>query len=222
MWKLGGPFPTLQMERGMIERVIGGLFPSRNMSVGEPVVVDEPPPLITMEELEVGIKRARSRKRAPEPDGINTAILVAFHQVRPTWLIELFNRFLEAGNLTFPDRWKVARLVLLRKGTKPVGEPTSYRSLCLLNDVGKLLKFILVRRLETHVAATGGLSDAQFGYRRRMSTVDAGLLLKEKALTAMNGYEMCVAISLDIRNAFNSIGWSHVMEALERMHRRTV
>jgi len=25
---------------------------------------------------------------------------------------------------------------------------------------------------------------------------------------------MCVAVSLDIRNAFNSIGWDHVMQAL--------
>lgn len=38
--------------------------------------------------------------------------------------------------------------------------------------------------------------------------------LRSTAVAAVNKYDMCTAVSLDIRNAFNSIGWGHVMEAL--------
>ena len=106
---------------------------------------------------------------------------------------------------------------MLRKGQKPVGEPSSYRPLCLLNDVGKLLEYLIVRRIQDHVEAKGGLSQHQYGFRQGRSTADASIMLRETAQQAMNGYNMCVAVSLDIKNAFNSISWGNVMEALREL-----
>jgi len=76
------------------------------------------------------------------------------------------------------------------------------------------LEYLLVKRLEFQEANKGGLSAAQYGFRRGLSTVDAGIALREAATSAVNQKLMCVAVSLDIRNAFNSIGWDHVMQAL--------
>jgi len=104
--------------------------------------------------------------------------------------------------------------VLLRKGNKPPGEASSYRPLCLLNDVGKLLDNLLVKRLELQVINKGGLSAAQYCFRRGLTTVDAGIVFRDTARSAINQKDMCVAVSLDIRNAFNSVGWDHVMQAL--------
>lgn len=42
----------------------------------------------------------------------------------------------------------VAKLVLLRKGTKPLDNPSFYRPICLLNTVRKLFERIIKRRLE--------------------------------------------------------------------------
>jgi len=41
--------------------------------------------------------------------------------------------------------------------------------------------------------------------------------LKNTACDAINNKRMCVAVSLDIRNAFNTIGWEHVLAALRRV-----
>lgn len=43
------------------------------------------------------------------------------------------------------------------------------------------------------------------------------MLLRNTACEAINDKRMRVAVSLDIRNAFNAIGWEHVMAALRRL-----
>jgi len=50
----------------------------------------------------------------------------------------LFNRCLRAG--TFPSKWKEAALVLFPKERKPPGRPSSYRSICLLDETAKLFE----------------------------------------------------------------------------------
>lgn len=212
--KLGGPPPTLRMEKESVEHIVNGLFPRQNTGVGAPVEVMEPYVPLTMAELNIGVERIKSKNKAPGPDAINSAILVALHTIRPGWMLDLFNCCLDTG--VYPESWKRGRLVLLRKGTKPVGEPSSYRPICLLNDVGKLFEFLLVRRVEAHLEERGSLSDNQYGFRRGMSTIDAASVLRKKAISAVNRYDMCVAISLDIRNAFNSIGWTHIMDAMRK------
>lgn len=212
MGKLGGPTPTNRMESGTLKRITAGLFPTRPECTYVRNCTAEPPPLLTHEELRHGILRIQSRNKSPGPDGISSAILVAVYQAYPDWLMSIFNCCISAG--IFPRRWKTARLVLLRKGDKPIEEASSYRPLCLLNDVGKLLEFLIVRRLETQVAAGGGLSAAQYGFRRGLPTVDVAIALRNTARTAMNRKDMCVAVALDIRNAFNSVGWDHIMQAL--------
>lgn len=126
----------------------------------------------------------------------------------------MFNECLKTG--LFPDSFKKSRLVLLRKGSKPPGSSSSYRPLCLLNDIGKLLETLLVNRLDHHVAIRGGLSDSLYGFRKGRSTIDAVKHLEAKALEAVNAYETVVAVSLDIKNAF-SLGWKHIMEALSHL-----
>lgn len=215
MRKLQGAPPTANMEIGIIREVTGGLFPDHSR-----MVLDEIPPLpleagseFSQAEVDVAVERIKGRKKAPGPDGLNSRIIAAVHAVDPQRLRRLFNACLRTGR--FPARWKQARLVLLKKGNKPADVPSSYRPLCLLNDVGKLLEYLLVRRLESHVAEKGNLSDAQYGFRRGRSTDDACNRLRDTAQRAVNNYDACVAVSLDIKNAFNAIGWRHIMSALE-------
>lgn len=82
----------------------------------------------------------------------------------------LFNTCLEQG--VFPEHWKAAKLVLLRKGVKLLDSPSSYRPICLLNTVGKLFERIINRRLENHIVEINGLSDNQYNFRKGWSTVD--------------------------------------------------
>lgn len=72
-------------------------------------------------------------------------------------------------------------MVLLRKGDKPVENPSSYRPICLLNTVGKLFESIIRMLLDKHLEEVGGLNDRQYGFRKRQFTVDLIKKLMETA-----------------------------------------
>lgn len=168
----------------------------------------------TPDEVNAAIDRAKGKYKAPGPDGITSRILAAVHKADPRILVELFNKCLKCG--TFPNEWKTSRVVLLRKGDKPEGVPSSYRPLCLLNDAGKLLESLLTRRLEKCINDNGGLYPNQYGFRKGMSTDDAIRQMHNTIVNDANDGKFCLAIGIGIKNAFNSIKWEDVLTALER------
>lgn len=104
--------------------------------------------------------------------------------------------------------------MLLRKGEKPVGNPSSYRPICLLNTAGKLFERIIKRRLEKHLEENGDLNEKQFGFRRGLSTVDTIRKVMEVVDAAGSGQlyrrELCAVVTLDVANAFNAAKWSKI------------
>lgn len=112
MRKLRGIPPAAQMETETIEKIINGLFPTRDTDLGPPAEIREPPPPVNQEEMEEVVARFKARNKTPGPDGINTRILVAVHRCLPKYLLKLFNTCIQTGS--FPSEWKRARLVLLR------------------------------------------------------------------------------------------------------------
>lgn len=223
MKKLRGPSATSRMEPQLLREVVATLFPGRpQQPAGEEQAAggaEQRAPAgadFSSAEVNAAVDRFRRRTRAPGPDGIPSRVWGVVHAARPAMLVAAFNSCLRNG--TFPGRWKVARLALVPKPDKPEGLPSSYRPLCLLDDVGKILEFLLVRRMEDHMAASGhGLSDRQFGFRSGRSTDDALRILHDKLVAACSARRMAVAVSLDIQNAFNTVGWDVIATALERM-----
>lgn len=56
---------------------------------------------------------------------------------------------------TFSKRWKTAKLILLRKESKPSESPSAYRLICLLDDVGKIFERIIANRIVRHLSRNG-------------------------------------------------------------------
>ena len=84
--------------------------------------------LFTLDEL----KRAGGRlmaNTAPDIDGVPNEILKEVIGAYPEILLDAFNSCLRERRF-FVD-WKKQRLVLLRKGNKPLGDASSYRLVCL-------------------------------------------------------------------------------------------
>jgi len=88
--------------------------------------------------------------------------------------VDVFNQCLTES--TVPACWKEARVVFPRKGNKPIGVPSSYRPLCLLNDVGKIFEGLLTARLDAYTTSKGGLA-----FRKGRSTDNAVKELRDKA-----------------------------------------
>jgi len=212
MRKLRGPPATATVEPETLQTVVSTLFPihqQRQAKVIEQPVNWEP---FTQREVDCAVTKFKGRNKAPGPDGIITKIIWAAHRCDPGLLLNLYNACLRSGH--FPEQWKESRVVIQRKGDKPEGVPSSYRPLCLLNDLGKVLEHLLAQRLETHLRARGGLACNQYGFRSGMSPDDAVRKLNERIVSENNKGNYCLAVAIDIKNAFNSIKWSDIMEDL--------
>jgi hypothetical protein len=203
-------FPSLSFPEEE-ERIIS-LPPSSDGGEGESETEEEEDGEITEEELREAVKKMASRNVAPGPDGIPGRIwALIFHLMAPR-LRYLFNRCLAEGK--YPRKWKTARLVLLRKEGRPPDSPSGYRPICLLDEVGKLLERVIAARLERHMRKESGWHDRQYGFRRNRCTVDAIKEMRARTTDLTSGQGVALAVSLDITNAFNTIPWHRIVEAL--------
>jgi len=219
MGRMGAQTSTGLLEPSTLEDVVQTLFPAHPpLEAYEPPALEEEEevPLFTRAEIRAAVTRVRGSKKAPGPDAIPNKIWGMVNDVTPEVLENTFNRCLKEG--VFPERWKRGRLVLLKKPGKPDGSPSSYRPLTLLDDVGKLYERLLAGRLETHIESQGGLATNQYGFRKGRSTDDAAGQLKKIALDSCQKRELCAAVSLDVQNAFNTLPWKKVIEALQALH----
>lgn len=213
MRKLQGPPATATMEVSTLKTVVHTLFPVHQRRADDRIEQADDCIPFTMDEVNEAVARFKARKKAPGPDGISAKIVGAVHKCDPNVLLNLYNTCLRCGS--FPERWKRARVVLLRKGSKPEGVPSSYRPLCLLNDTGKIMEFLLARRLEAHLKTRDDLASNQYGFRSERSTDDAVSKLDETIVSEKNRGKYVLAVSIDIKNAFNSVRWSDIMKALQ-------
>ena len=198
-----------------VERIIRDLFPEQIREKRDrptDFVFDEED-LFTMDELREEVRSLKSNK-APGPDNIPNEVLKIVVDTCPDVLLNVFNACLRQG--VFPRAWKVQNLVLLRKGDKPVNEPSSYRPLGLLDTMGKLLEALILRRMRKILERK--YSDRQYGFRKGRSTVDAILavldVVREGKKKTGKRHGFCAVIALDIRNAFNSARWIDFMRSL--------
>ena len=107
--------------------------------------------------------------------------------------------------------------MLIPKPNKPLGDPSSYRPICLLNGIGKLFERVIFNRLVPITEKEGGLSDRQFGFRKARSTVNAISTVTEIAEKAMEANKSCAVVTLDVKNAFNTAKWSKIIAALAKL-----
>jgi len=148
--------------------------------------------------------------KASGPDCIPNEILALVASRRPQICLRIFNRCLKDEGFSAP--WKVARLVLLYKGS------SNFRPLSLPDGAGKIFKRLILQRLYAYIDESGSLSANQFGFRSRRFTVDAIEKLLELADYAASGStkdrHLCAVTALDVTNEFNSALWPLVDAAL--------
>ena len=204
----------------MLKRIVEGLFPHHEPVVwpSTPQTVGRPVPRITVEELREATTRMKADK-APGPDGIpNVALKVAIQEYP-----DMFRKTLQKclDDCVFPDIWKRQQLILLPKPGKPPGDPSSYRPICLLDTLGKLLERVINNRLTTYSEGEGGLANTQYGFRKGRSTVDAISRVVATADMALkktrSGNRYCAIVTIDVKNAFNSASWEAIALSLLRM-----
>lgn len=176
----------------------------------EPVAVTP----ISDGEMTWAVHRLRACKKAPGPDGVPGRIIPLAMCHLGSHLKDLFDECLETGR--FPMCWKEGRLYLLRKENRPADSPSGWRPIVLLDETGQMLERILASRIVRHLDDTGpNVSDRQFGFRIGRSCMDALGALRGFSEEAAGRGDGVMAVSLDIANAFGSLPYSVIGEALK-------
>lgn len=106
----------------MIPAIITELFLINPVIEENTQRVSSPIPAVTLQEIKLANKRLSPRK-APRPDGVPNEALKVAVRTHPKMFQEVYSQCLTNG--IFPNQWKRARLVLLRKGDKPADLPSS-------------------------------------------------------------------------------------------------
>lgn len=147
--------------------------------------------------------------KAPGPDNIPNEVLRAAVMSKPQIFKVVFDKCIEES--VFPTRWKEAFLVLIPKPGRPLERPTSYRSLCMLDTTSKLFEKSIVRRLRELLVGEYALTDNQYGFRERRSTIHDITRLKEIVRNVnVRGFaynKWVGMLTLDDKNAFNTTPW---------------
>lgn len=215
MNKIGAPSQPIEEE--MIPRIISTLFPTQP-ALTPPNIrnTNDAIPEVTDEEIEFLCERS-PRRKAPGPDGIPAELIKALLKTKPEAFKNLVNNCLRRGE--FPPEGKIAALVLLPKTGKPPGDPSAYRPICLINTIAKAMESIINLRLTTELEELNKLSEKQYGFRKKRSTIAAinEVLHKaeEEQLKTKYTRNLLLLILLDVKNAFNSLNWGIINEALE-------
>ena len=214
---------TETLDPQLLECVVTTLFPSRAEHlppVMAPSVTGEREgdhtasvPGVSEGELDAAVRKLRAKNKAPGPDGIPGRVWALSIEALGDRLRRLFDACLASGR--YPKSWKTGRLVLLRKDGRPADSPSAYRPLVMLDEVDKLFERVVAGRLIECLGEVGpDLSDSQFGFREGRSTIDAILRVKALSEEVVAAGGVMLAVSLDIANAFNTLPWACIREAL--------
>lgn len=169
---------------------------------------------VTLQEIKEILRGKRVGNSAPGPDGIPAKIIKKCPDEFLDCIRSTFSQCLRHG--VFPRIWKRAKLVLIPKGDDPSGSDLKVRPICLLDDMGKSLERLIIERMRKEEINNGftALAKHQYGFRRGRSTIDALQLVKSTVESAIERKDYAIAISLDIKNAFNTIPWQVIERAL--------
>lgn len=171
---------------------------------------------VLMREVEAFAISRDVRNAAPGPDSIKAGVWKCVPQIVVSHLAELFTLCFREG--IFPSAWKRAVLVLIPKGPSELGTMIKARSICLLDDIGKIFERVIADRLNGWLNDNPvfSLSENQFGFRIARSTIDALNCVKAFTSEIISEGGYAIAVGLDVANAFNSVPWSVILTAMEK------
>lgn len=152
-------------------------------------------------------------KKAAGIDGIPPSLIKWLTTKDTTKMTRMINGLLRESR--FPEPWKVQRLVLIRKEGRDPSMDDAYRPLCIVDTWAKLVETILKDKLLKELGPKPFASN-QFGFVKSRSTIDALEKLREITELANLKQKYVALVTIDVRNAFNSVHWTQLIGALEK------
>jgi len=163
-------------------------------------------------EIESAIKEMPSEK-APGPDGFIGLFYKNCWSVIKEGLIQAIMSFysLRTARLNLINE---ANIVLLPK-SQEASSVSDYRPISLINSVAKIITKILANRLTPHMNSI--VSNAQNAFIKKRCIHDNFIYSQRVIQLLHKRKKPALFIKLDISKAFDSIGWSFLLEVMEAL-----
>ncbi|QQP49566.1 Uncharacterized protein FKW44_010277, partial [Caligus rogercresseyi] len=100
---------------------------------------------------------------------------------------------------------------------KPATDPASYRPICILPALSKVLETVVKSDLEDHLAKTEALPNTQFGFRKSRSTTAALATAHAKWLEAEQRGKVVGVLGFDLSAAFDTVNQLQLLPKLEKL-----
>ena len=156
---------------------------------------------ITEDEILKAISNLKSNKSCSE-DGIINEIFIKGKTILLPCLHKLFNSLFISGY--FPEIWTKACIVpIFKKGD--ANNANNYRGISLVSCFGKLFTGVLNNRILKWEKEYNVLTDAQFGFRNGLSTVDAIFVLQTLINKTLSKKKRLYCCFVDFQKAFDFV-----------------
>ena len=141
------------------------------------------------------------REKAPGPDGIETEHLCFSGPAVQLQLCRIFNAML--ASCYIPDLLTLGLVTAIPKGAdKDLKNPSNYRGISLLSNVGKLFEKLLLEKI-LHQGVS--LSPLQGGFRPGYSSIHTSFIFQEPVQSLRECGKKAFVAFLDVKKAFDTV-----------------
>uniref|UniRef100_A0A6M2DRL9 Putative rna-directed dna polymerase from mobile element jockey n=1 Tax=Xenopsylla cheopis TaxID=163159 RepID=A0A6M2DRL9_XENCH len=172
----------------------------------------EPIKRFSLKEVTRQIKFLKSGK-SPGPDQINSTMIKNLPEKAVRYITILFNSIIRLE--TYPQKWKLAKIILIPKPGKDPYELSSYRPISLLSSVSKLFERLLLNRINLIINQKKSIPNHQFGFRNEHSTTQQIHRVVNIINDSFQNKKYCSAVFLDINQAFDKVWHSGLLYKLK-------
>lgn len=170
-----------------------------------------------IEEWEVrAVLQTINCKSAAGPDQVTNKALRNLNDTSIEALTKYYNKCWREGRI--PTQWKEAKTVLIPKPGKPP-HIDNLRPISLTSCVGKVLEHVLLNRWQRFLEEHNVYPDSMLGFRAKLCTQDAMLLLKREIIDNHQGTADNRAIlGLDLQGAFDNVKHKAILQQVSRLN----
>lgn len=168
---------------------------------------------ITIEKIEWAINTFKSFKSAG-PDNIFPMLLQEGKDVVVPILYRIFKACIRL--VYIPEAWKHAKVVFIPKSGKLAYDVAkSFRPICLLSFLLKVLERIIENEIKTSISNSGGLHPRQHAYQTGRSTESALHDVVTVIEQSLCRKQYCLGVFLDIQGAFDNASFKGIVRSLK-------
>ena len=169
--------------------------------VNENELVSFKPSPVNCDTVILAVKSIRE-SNACGSDGISLRFIKDSLYVIAFYLTVIVNTSVATN--TYPDLWKISHVVPTHKSGDE-DNVSNYRPISLLPVMSKILEKIIAEQLSRYLEFNNLLSNAQHGFRPKLSTETALLKISDKIYNNMDNKKISLLLLLDLSKAFDSV-----------------